>query len=193
MILENHKLGCGKTISPTENGPRKTSLMRLLDSSRMQAGVRHAEVHAALASVSEDRPRNWVEKISAPRHFAAQPAQNRATTDWLAAQFKGGGYEVRRQGKYDNLLALPKKISREMTLIGAHYDSKPETPGADDNGSAVAAMLGCTEVMAKTAPNAPVCFAGFNCEEDGMPCYAADCGLKNLLLEILERQAKVLT
>ena len=121
-----------------------------------------------MAELSEARLREWVEKISEPRHFEAQRAANRATAKWVEAQFAEWGYEVRRQGEYDNILALPRKKSPGMILVGAHYDSTPDTPGADDNGSAVAAMLGCAEVMAKLAPDAPVCFAAFNCEEDGM-------------------------
>jgi hypothetical protein len=125
-------------------------------------------VRAALASVSELRLREWVEKISVPRHFEAQSAQNRATGKWLAELFAEWGYDVRRQGAYENILALPRRLSPQMVLIGAHYDSTPETPGADDNGSAVAAMLGCAEAVAKFAPEAAVCFAAFNCEEDGI-------------------------
>jgi Zn-dependent M28 family amino/carboxypeptidase len=121
-----------------------------------------------LASLSEARLRQWVEKISVPRHFEAQPAENQATAKWLAELFAEWGYEVQRQGAYNNVLALPRRLSPEMILIGAHYDSTPDTPGADDNGSAVAAILGCAEIVAKYAPETPVCFAAFNCEEDGM-------------------------
>ena len=142
--------------------------MRLSHSSQSLPGVPSPEVRAAMASVSEMRLREWVEKISVPRHFEAQPAQNRATAKWLAELFAEWGYNVRRQGAYGNILALPRKLSPQMILIGAHYDSTPDTPGADDNGSAVAAMLGCAEAVAKFAPEAPVCFAAFNCEEDGM-------------------------
>ncbi len=103
-----------------------------------------------------------------PRHFEAQPTENQATAKWLAEQFAEWGYDVRRQGQYNNVLASPRRVASQMTLIAAHYDSQPETPGADDNGSAVAAMLVCAETVAKFAPETPVCFAAFNCEEDGM-------------------------
>jgi hypothetical protein len=55
-----------------------------------------------------------------------------------------------------------------VILIGAHYDSVPGTPGADDNASAVAALLGCAKAVAEYAQNIPVCFVSFNREEDNL-------------------------
>src|SRR5579872_6731736 len=109
--------------------------MRLIHSSQLPPGVPLAEVRAGMGSVSEDRLRGWVEKISIPRHFRAQPETNRATAHWLAAQFEAWGYQVRMQGTCGNVVAWPRGESRERILVGAHYDSVPETPGADDNGS----------------------------------------------------------
>jgi Zn-dependent M28 family amino/carboxypeptidase len=37
--------------------------------------------------------------------------------------------------------SLPADKNLPLVIIGAHYDSIPESPGADDNGSAVAALL----------------------------------------------------
>jgi Zn-dependent M28 family amino/carboxypeptidase len=50
--------------------------------------------------------------------------------------------------------------------VGAHYDTVPESPGADDNGSAVAAMLGCAAACALFRPTLPVIFVAFNREEE---------------------------
>lgn len=42
-----------------------------------------------------------------------------------------------------NLLArfLPRRADLPLFIVGAHYDSIPDSPGADDNASAVAALL----------------------------------------------------
>jgi hypothetical protein len=157
-----------ENISPAFFGAHKLRAMRLLHSSQSPAGVRSAEISAIVASLSETQLRKWVEKIAVPRHFVAQREANRATANWIAEYFAELGHEVKRQGQFENIIALPRKKCAGAVLVGAHYDSKPETPGADDNGSAVAAMLGCADALAKFAPEAPVCFAAFNCEEDGM-------------------------
>ena len=36
---------------------------------------------------------------------------------------------------------LPDRADLPLVIVGAHYDSLPQTPGADDNASAVAALL----------------------------------------------------
>lgn len=53
-------------------------------------------------------------------------------------------------------------------LIGAHYDSVPGTPGADDNASAVAVMLTLAERGA--GQGLPIRFAAFTLEEP--PAFA---------------------
>ena len=51
-------------------------------------------------------------------------------------------------------------------IIGAHYDCVTDSPGADDNASAVAAVLSCAETLAQYARNAPICVVFFNREEE---------------------------
>ncbi|MSP21700.1 MAG: M28 family peptidase [Dehalococcoidia bacterium] len=48
--------------------------------------------------------------------------------------------------------------------VGAHYDSVPHGPGANDNASGVASML----ELAKTAPAPGLCFLAFGAEEVGL-------------------------
>src|SRR5947209_3065070 len=95
------------------------------------------KIEELLSTISEQQLRAWVEKIAVPRHFAAEPEQNRATANWIHDLFDSFGFAVQRQGKYSNIIALPSKPSREAILVGAHYDSVPMCPGADDNGSAM--------------------------------------------------------
>lgn len=73
------------------------------------------------------------------------------------------------------------------------YDSVPMTPGADDNGSAVAAMLGCAEACALWRPNPAVAFVAFNREEDGLlgsrdfvRSYLPKAGLRVCCAHVLE-------
>jgi Zn-dependent M28 family amino/carboxypeptidase len=54
-------------------------------------------------------------------------------------------------------------------LVGAHYDTVPGTPGADDNASAVAVMLELARRLRQERLKAPVLFAAFTLEEP--PAY----------------------
>jgi len=141
--------------------------MQLLQSNNFESGNTSSKVTRVLETISEGQLRKWVERISVPRHFVAEEAANRATAKWIEEEFRSMGYNVARQGEYSNIVARTGAAAREVVLVGAHYDSVPECPGADDNGSAVAAMLGCAEACALWRPELPVVFVAFNCEEDG--------------------------
>jgi Zn-dependent M28 family amino/carboxypeptidase len=49
---------------------------------------------------------------------------------------------------------VPHRDDLPLVIIGAHYDSKPDTPGADDNASGVAALL---ELAAWIGPHLQSC------------------------------------
>ncbi|NJN73659.1 MAG: M28 family peptidase [Limnothrix sp. RL_2_0] len=52
-------------------------------------------------------------------------------------------------------------------LIGAHYDAVPNCPGADDNGSGVAALLVLAKFFQTHAANYPIRLVAFDLEEYG--------------------------
>jgi len=142
--------------------------MKIIHSRKVRTVAASPKIMTLLETITEAQLREWVERISVPRHSGAEPEQNRATADWLCGVFDSMGFRVERQGEYSNILALPKNAFEEVILVGAHYDSVPACPGADDNGSAVAAMLGCAAACNLWRPSLPVVFVAFNCEEDGL-------------------------
>jgi hypothetical protein len=125
-------------------------------------------IQSLLKAISQAQLREWVEAISKPRHYRVEAGQNRFTADWLSDVFSSLGLHVLRQGEYSNIIATPAIPFTKAILVGAHYDSVPMCPGADDNGSAVAAMLGCAAACSLWSPALPVVFAAFNREEDGL-------------------------
>ncbi len=142
--------------------------MNIIHSRKVRPAEKSAKIAALLETIAEDQLREWVERISVPRHFSAEPEQNRATAAWLGGVFGSMGFKVESQGEFSNILALPDPAFEEVILVGAHYDSVPMCPGADDNGSAVAAMLGCAAACSMWRPVLPVIFVAFNREEDGL-------------------------
>lgn len=142
--------------------------MKIVHSRDVKAGETDPKVARLLGTISAAPLREWVERISKPRHFIMEKAENEAVRNWLADIFAGMGYRVERQGEYANIVAMPEGLGKEAILVGAHYDSVPNCPGADDNGSAVAAMLGCAAACSLWRPVLQVIFVAFNCEEDGL-------------------------
>lgn len=122
--------------------------------------------HAAMEAIGSLALRATVETLAFPRHYEFQRAANEKARDWLREDLCCMGYQVRLQGRYDNIIADPVKgAASRMVLLGAHYDTVPTTPGADDNSSAIAVCLEAARVLA--LHGVPVRIAIFNCEEIG--------------------------
>ncbi len=69
-----------------------------------------------------------------------------------------------------NVVATKRGTSRpdEIVVVGAHYDSVPGSPGANDNASGVAAVLEAARVVAGTGTPRTVQFVLFSGEELGL-------------------------
>jgi Zn-dependent M28 family amino/carboxypeptidase len=84
---------------------------------------------------------------------------------------------VRRQtyscyGKsVSNLIVEKTGGEQEFVIIGAHYDTVPGTPGADDNASAVAGLLELARLMRKNESKKTLVFVAFVNEEP--PCFGS--------------------
>ncbi|XZN90240.1 MAG: M20/M25/M40 family metallo-hydrolase [Microcoleus sp.] len=72
---------------------------------------------------------------------------------------KGGKLEQLPQAKGGKL--------EQPILIGAHYDTVPGTPGADDNGTGVAVLLELARAIALQPLKYPVTLVAFDMEESG--------------------------
>ncbi len=116
-----------------------------------------------------------------------------AAADFIEASLRGAGYEVRRRpveaaGRTCHNLEVEiegKARPGEILVIGAHYDSVPGTPAANDNASGVAALLAIARAFAEdeTPPARTVRFVAFANEEPpffqtgdmGSLVYAREC------------------
>lgn len=87
-------------------------------------------------------------------------------SEWYQAPldpFAAGGKVVRVR----NIVAeIPGRVEPEkIVLVGAHYDTEAQTPGADDNASGVAVVLALAEWFSVHRPDATVRFVLFVNEE----------------------------
>jgi hypothetical protein len=100
--------------------------------------------------------------------------------NYMHAVFDDAGLLVQEQNYeyYDqrvtNVLAMDPATAGASAyyLVGAHYDTVPDTPGADDNASAVAVMLELARRIRHPRMKAPLLFAAFTLEEP--PAYLTD-------------------
>lgn len=101
------------------------------------------------------------------------PQALRAAAEHVATALTAAGYPVRRQPyraggqEVENIEATKRGAARpeEIVVVGAHYDSAPTTPGADDNASGTAVMLEVARRLAERPLPRTVRFVGFVNEE----------------------------
>jgi len=110
-----------------------------------------------------------IETISIPRHYLHEKKNNRKVRDWIHQEFDSFGMRSYYQGEYSNVIATYENVTLDecKIIVGGHYDSVPNSPGADDNASAIAGVLALAKAFKKFAP-LPIAFVAFNREEDGL-------------------------
>jgi Zn-dependent M28 family amino/carboxypeptidase len=106
-------------------------------------------------------------------HNIFHPQALQAVADYIKHEWRNQGYEVVVQ-EFDvngvccaNMEVTCPGSSREeeIILLGAHYDSVRGSPGANDNGSGVAALLELSRLFTQTTPKMTVRFVAFVNEE----------------------------
>jgi Zn-dependent M28 family amino/carboxypeptidase len=114
-----------------------------------------------------------------PRHGTSDAYREAA--DWVEQRFTELGYTVDRQqvdvpagtswgvqvpsGRTPNIIASPPGFddTSDHRIVGAHLDTVPQAPGAEDNASGVAVMLELARLYAGS--ERPVRFIAFTAEE----------------------------
>jgi len=117
---------------------------------------------------------------------ATSPAYLRAA-DRVEQRFTDLGYTTRRQafrvpageswgvpvgsGRTYNVVAVPAGFdpARPHLVVGAHLDTVPQSPGAEDNGSGVAVVLELARTAVAGEPRLPVVWVAFGAEEPRGP------------------------
>jgi Zn-dependent M28 family amino/carboxypeptidase len=124
--------------------------------------------------------RKHVERIAAkPR--PPETEEHQAVRGYITRQLQNAGFDVRVTAFEEagipclNILTepMPKDERLPLLIVGAHYDSIIESPGADDNASAVAALLELARFIRPTLENTASCQArlqlvAYDLEEYGL-------------------------
>jgi hypothetical protein len=93
-----------------------------------------------------------------------------AAASWIEAELRAAGYEpARHEFEVDTMacrnIVAEIKGGNEIVVVGAHYDTILECPGANDNGSGVAATLALARRFAARKPARTLRFVFFPNEE----------------------------
>jgi hypothetical protein len=107
------------------------------------------------------------------RNLTRRPRALEATAAFIDDEWRRQGYAVTRQAyTVRGMSCVNLEVCRDGTdtgrgilLVGAHYDSVTGSPGANDNGSGVAAMLELSRLFTEISPAATLRFVAFVNEE----------------------------
>lgn len=117
-----------------------------------------------------------LKRIARERNHETAPESLQEVQSYVQKELTSYGFTVEEDpfswsGRtFSNLVArLQPDLKNRRLIIGAHFDSVPGSPGADDNASGMAALLEAARLYADGDPPSPtVEFAAFNLEEYGM-------------------------
>lgn len=105
-----------------------------------------------------------------PRDWTHPENLNRCA-DYIAAEMEAAGASVETQEykvdseTYRNVIARFGQDKGRTIIIGAHYDSCGDTPGADDNASGVAGLLELARLIGETETDCGVELVAYTLEE----------------------------
>lgn len=123
------------------------------------------------------------------RHLWNEPSLDRSAT-YIESVFQQVGYSVKLQtyscyGKsVSNIIAEKEGEEEGAIVVGAHYDTVPGSPGADDNASAVAGLLELARLFKEEISRKHLMLVAFVNEEP--PCF----GSRNMGSRVYARHLK---
>lgn len=140
--------------------------------------------------------RRHVEAIASREHNLFRPAELEAAARYIEKTLADMGYTVAaqpfetKQGKVRNIEVEARGTGGEIVVVGAHYDSVQGAPGANDNGSGVAATLELARALREAKPAKTLRFVFFVNEEP--PFFQGmDMGSRRYALRAKERQERI--
>ncbi|MFO8133663.1 MAG: M20/M25/M40 family metallo-hydrolase [Thermoplasmatota archaeon] len=149
----------------------------VFDTSTVVAHVSGVDTGDVMDDVSQEMVRGYVQTLQDIGPRVTETAACDEAADYIAGEFSSYGLSVRGHdwdySDYEGVnveATLPgvNRSSDRVYLICAHYDTVPGSPGADDDGSGVAAVLAAARTLSTYQFQHTVRFVTFSGEEEGL-------------------------
>ncbi len=133
-------------------------------------------IQQIIEQIDSNRLKQNVQMLEGIRHRTTGAAHLQTVRDSLLARFQQHGLETRiHQFTYNSYTGeniIGRKVSANndtrVYIVDGHYDTVDDSPGADDNASALAGILEIARVLAPLELTSTVEFIGFDLEEQGL-------------------------
>ena len=130
---------------------------------------------SSLTSKTEDLVRGHIHQLAGVigERNVFRPKSLQAAADYIESVWRAQGYRIEAQHyAVDGVACANLEVTKEgrsraneILLLGAHYDTVRGCPGANDNGSGVAALLEIARLFVDILPTMTVRFVAFVNEE----------------------------
>ena len=143
----------------------------------LSAKLNHiVDVQALVDQVDSTRLSGDLAVLEGIRHRTAGAAHLAEVQDFIRFNFQDHELDTEVQtfqsGSYTAQNIIGRKIGMstetEVYILDGHYDSVSDSPGADDNASAVAGMMEAMRILSPYGFNKSIRFIGFDMEEAGL-------------------------
>lgn len=124
-----------------------------------------SDLKARLRSHLEEIARERDPYLATQGHFYVQQYIRQQFEQWGTVE--SHEFSMGQRTYYNWILNLPAAQNQKKLpiLIGAHYDSVPGSPGADDNATGVAVLLEMARAFSQVPARHPIRFVAFDLEE----------------------------
>lgn len=126
--------------------------------------------------VDEGQLLSYLEQVVGERHYQAAPEHLENARQVMSSAFSTAGLQTEGhdfqhlQTDMQNIIGRKPGARNEAItyIIDGHFDGVPGSPGADDNGSAVAGVLEALRILSQYEFEHSLRFIGFDAEELGL-------------------------
>lgn len=133
-------------------------------------------VDEVLDAIEEDQLRSNLEFVVGARHRQSNPDHLATVQDSIQHLFEASGWELDIQewsfGNYrakNYIGKLPGTTADTVwVLLGGHYDTVADSPGADDNGTATSAVMEAARLLSQYRFRKTIRIIAFDLEEEGL-------------------------
>jgi len=117
-----------------------------------------------LANNIGPRPYNSTSNVQAAEFIA----EELNTTKNISATYQWFTHAGKKIANVIGTLPSANSNNQSKIVVGAHFDTVPNSTGADDNGSGTALLLEVAKVLSQFKFNCTIEFVAFNAEEEGL-------------------------
>lgn len=128
--------------------------------------MNHDSLRGHLVSHLQELIRERDPYVGSQGHFYAQHYIQTQLNQW--GQSETMSFTLRGKQHYNFCLQLPGRANLAPVVIGAHYDTVPGCPGADDNATGVSVLLELARHFSDHPSRRPIHLVAFDLEEYGL-------------------------